>query len=123
MVLGMFCKMRIFCEKFLSGKERLFLCQKYRDILYLQGWNFGIILAKMKPWDKQEIEIAGGAKVMAQVPLIVSASRSTDVPAFYSDWFIGRLEAGNVKWFNPFNGVPLYGLLQSRHRNIRCNGL
>ena len=42
----------------------------------------------MKPWAKQEIEIAGGAKVMAQMPLIVSASRSTDVPAFYSDWFI-----------------------------------
>jgi hypothetical protein len=47
----------------------------------------------MKPWEKQEIEIAGGAKVMAQMPLIVSASRSTDVPAFYSDWFIERLEA------------------------------
>lgn len=46
----------------------------------------------MKPWDKQEIEIAGGAKVMAQMPLIVSASRSTDVSAFYSDWFIERLE-------------------------------
>ena len=42
----------------------------------------------MKPWDKQEIEIVGGAKVTAQMPLIVSASRSTDVPAFYSDWFI-----------------------------------
>ena len=54
----------------------------------------------MKPWDKQEIEIAGGAKVMAQVPVIVSASRSTDVPAFYSDWFIERLEAGYVKWFD-----------------------
>lgn len=47
----------------------------------------------MKPWDKQEIEIVGGAKVPAQMPLIVSASRSTDVPAFYSDWFIERLEA------------------------------
>lgn len=67
----------------------------------------------MKPWEKQEIEIAGGAKVMAQMPLIVSASRSTDVPAFYSDWFIERLEAGYVKWFNPFNGVPLYVSLNS----------
>ena len=47
----------------------------------------------MKPWDKQEIEIAGGAKVMAQMPLIVSASRSTDVPAFYSDWFIDLIPA------------------------------
>lgn len=62
----------------------------------------------MKLWDKKEIEVAGGAKVLAQMPLIVSASRSTDVPAFYSDWFIDRLEAGYVKWFNPFNGVPLY---------------
>jgi hypothetical protein len=42
----------------------------------------------MKQWDKQEIEIAGGAKVMAQMPLIVSASRSTDMLAFYSDWLI-----------------------------------
>ena len=42
----------------------------------------------MKPWVKQEIEIAGGAKVMAQMPLIVSVSCSTDVSAFYSDWFI-----------------------------------
>ena len=47
----------------------------------------------MKPWEKQEIEIAGGAKVMAQMPLIVSASRSTDVPAFYSDWFIDLILA------------------------------
>ena len=42
----------------------------------------------MKPWDKKEIEVAGGAKVLAQMPLIVSASRSTDVLVFYSDWFI-----------------------------------
>ena len=62
----------------------------------------------MKMWDKKDIEVADGAKVLAQMPLIVSASRSTDVPAFYSDWFIERLEAGYVKWFNPFNGVPLY---------------
>jgi hypothetical protein len=44
----------------------------------------------MKQWDKKEIEVAGGAKVLAQMPLIVSASRSTDVPAFYSDWFMGN---------------------------------
>ena len=47
----------------------------------------------MKPWDKQEIKIEGGAKVMAQMPLIVSASRSTDVSAFYSDWFIDLILA------------------------------
>ena len=43
---------------------------------------------KMATWLKDEITLKGGAKVSAQMPLIVSASRSTDVPAFYSDWFI-----------------------------------
>ena len=57
---------------------------------------------KMATWLKDEITLKGGAKVMAQMPLIVSASRSTDVPAFYSDWFIERLEAGYVKWYNPY---------------------
>lgn len=58
--------------------------------------------------EKIEIAVADGTLVQAQAPVIVSASRSTDIPAFYSDWFIRRLEAGYVKWFNPFNGVPLY---------------
>ena len=33
--------------------------------------------------EKKEIEIADGVKVFAQTPIIVSASRSTDIPAFY----------------------------------------
>ncbi len=41
-------------------------------------------------------------------PLIVSASRSTDIPAFYSDWFFDRLEKGYSAWTNPFNGVQSY---------------
>lgn len=36
-------------------------------------------------------------------PIIVSASRSTDIPAFYSQWFISRLRAGYCLWYNPFN--------------------
>ena len=48
---------------------------------------------KMTTWLKDEITLKGGAKVMAQMPLIVSASRSTDVPAFYSDWFIDLILA------------------------------
>ncbi len=36
-------------------------------------------------------------------PVIVSASRSTDIPAFYVDWFIERLKAGYSVWVNPFN--------------------
>ncbi len=42
----------------------------------------------MVAWLKYEITLKGGAKVMAQMLLIVSASRSTDVPAFYSDCFL-----------------------------------
>ncbi|MBQ7189304.1 MAG: DUF1848 domain-containing protein [Kiritimatiellae bacterium] len=62
----------------------------------------------MAGWTKDEIVIADGTKVPAQMPVIISASRSTDVPAFYADWFMERLKAGYVKWFNPFNGLPLY---------------
>lgn len=44
----------------------------------------------------------------AQAPVIISASRATDIPAFYSNWLINRIEEGYVKWRNPFNGMPLY---------------
>ncbi len=35
--------------------------------------------------------------------MIISASRRTDIPAFYSTWFINRLRAGFVLVPNPFN--------------------
>jgi DNA repair photolyase len=59
-------------------------------------------------WDKIKTTKADGEKVEAQAPVIISASRSTDIPAFYSDWLINRIKEGYVKWKNPFNGVPLY---------------
>ena len=62
----------------------------------------------MAAWAKEEIGLPNGTRVPAQMPVIVSASRSTDIPAFYADWFMERLKAGYVKWYNPFNGVPLY---------------
>lgn len=49
-----------------------------------------------------------GAQVRAQAPTIISASRATDVPAFYADWFFERLERGYVRWRNPFNGRDSY---------------
>ena len=39
----------------------------------------------MAAWAKEEIELKDGTKVAAQMPVIVSASRSTDIPAFYSE--------------------------------------
>ena len=39
--------------------------------------------------------------------MIVSASRRTDIPAFYSRWFYRRLEEGFVVTRNPFNASQL----------------
>ena len=49
-----------------------------------------------------------GMAVKAHFPLIVSASRSTDIPAFYADWFFHRLSIGYSVWTNPFSGVKSY---------------
>ena len=49
----------------------------------------------MTAWQKEEIEVESGGNVFAQMPVIVSASRSTDIPAFYSDWFVERFNGGN----------------------------
>ncbi len=46
--------------------------------------------------------------VQAIAPIIISASRSTDIPAFYADWFIERLKKGYVKWINPHNQKAQY---------------
>lgn len=35
--------------------------------------------------------------------MIISASRRTDIPAFYSDWFFKRLEEGYLYVRNPMN--------------------
>ncbi len=39
--------------------------------------------------------------------MIISASRRTDVPAFYSDWFMRRIEAGHCDVPNPFNPTQI----------------
>ena len=55
----------------------------------------------MATWKYTEINV-DGRFVKAQAPIIVSASRSTDIPAFYADWFFKRLEIGYSAWTNPF---------------------
>lgn len=59
-------------------------------------------------WNKIEIQLDNGGTAPAQAPEIVSASRSTDIPAFYADWFFDRLKKGYSAWTNPFNGVKSY---------------
>lgn len=58
--------------------------------------------------DKIQIKLEDGKLAEAQAPVIVSASRSTDIPAFYADWFLHRLKMGYSAWTNPFNGVKSY---------------
>lgn len=41
--------------------------------------------------------------------MIITASMRTDIPAFYSDWFLNRVYAGYVDVLNPYSGdVPSY---------------
>lgn len=42
-------------------------------------------------------------QIEATAPVIISASRSTDIPAFYAKWFFNRLAKGYCVWYNPFN--------------------
>ena len=62
----------------------------------------------MAKWAKELLPRENGEIVTMQVPEIISASRSTDIPAFYADWFFTRLEKGYSAWTNPFNGVRSY---------------
>lgn len=57
----------------------------------------------IKQKGKRLISLDNGDQAEAAFPLIVSASRSTDIPAFYSDWFFERLKKGYSAWINPFN--------------------
>ena len=57
---------------------------------------------------KTTLKLPNGDMVEAMAPVVVSASRSTDIPAYYAQWFINRLRAGYVVWYNPFNNRPTY---------------
>ena len=41
--------------------------------------------------------------------MIISASRRTDIPAFYADWFMKRVRAGYFYRVNPFNSRQVTG--------------
>jgi len=66
-----------------------------------------------KGWEKVRIDPMTGETtgsedhdrgLSAIAPVIISASRSTDIPAFYGDWFVDRVRRGYATWVNPFNG-------------------
>lgn len=60
----------------------------------------------------QNIQI-GCENIRVAAPVIISASRATDIPAFKGDWFFKQLEKGFVERINPFNGKKYYISLQN----------
>ena len=58
--------------------------------------------------EKVSIRTDSGEFVEATAPVILSASRSTDIPAFFAKWFFNRLAKGYCVWYNPFNQQPMY---------------
>lgn len=58
-------------------------------------------------WSTTTIATAHGPE-RGVAPVLVAASRATDIPAFYAPWFVNRLRAGHVLWRNPFNGHGQY---------------
>lgn len=58
--------------------------------------------------EKFYISTDSGERVEAVAPVIISASRSTDIPAFYAKWFVNRLRRGYAAWYNPFNRKKMY---------------
>ena len=65
----------------------------------------------------QHIEIINksGETIKAVAPVIVSASRATDIPAFYARQFFDELERGYITWINPYNGRPSYVSFANTH--------
>lgn len=53
-------------------------------------------------WPETSIDTPQGPQT-AIAPLVISASRATDIPAFHAEWFMKRLRAGYCLWANPFN--------------------
>ena len=55
-----------------------------------------------------QITTDSGETAEAIAPVIISASRSTDIPAFYAKWFFYRLSRGYCVWYHPFSRRKVY---------------
>lgn len=51
-------------------------------------------------------------------PVVLSASRATDIPAFHADWFMERLRSGHFLWTNPFRPAQIQGVSTAKLRVI-----
>ncbi len=59
-------------------------------------------------WNKIKISTEQGEIVDGIAPVIISASRATDIPAFFALSFMDDLRKGYNKWVNPFNRKSSY---------------
>jgi len=59
-------------------------------------------------WEDVAIKRDNGDVVTGKAPVIISASRSTDIPAFFTKWLMNRIEKGYCVWYNPFNKSKPY---------------
>lgn len=59
-------------------------------------------------WDKIMINLGDGDIAEAIAPVIISASRATDIPAFHIEKLIESMKKGYTEWMNPFNGKIIY---------------
>lgn len=59
---------------------------------------------KFKGWETIRIRGEDGRILTARAPVIISASRATDIPSFHSEWFMDQWRKGFTAWTNPFNG-------------------
>lgn len=50
-----------------------------------------------QPWEGKIIRTDQGEMKTGIAPLILSASRATDIPAFHTPWLMNRLEKGYIK--------------------------
>lgn len=74
-----------------------------------KGWEKVSLVVKIDPTDIDAKNSINGFKVVEAVaPVIISASRATDIPAFYADWFIDKFRKGYMCWVNPFNQQKQY---------------
>ncbi len=69
-------------------------------------------------WENKMLTLPDRRVVEAFCPVIVSASRATDIPAFFSKWFFNRLRAGYMLWTNPFNANQVQYVSFERTRVI-----
>jgi len=71
----------------------------------LRGNRRSFFVESFRGWQKTAINTPHGT-AEGIAPVIISASRATDIPAFYADWFMHRVRIGYLK-LKLYEAVPI----------------